>query len=45
MTALGEIEEIDTGRGKFVWRDDTSDRVILMVAVVCMGANTIDAAG
>ena len=44
MTALGEVEEIDTGRGKLVWRDDISFRVMLIVAVVCIGANRIDAA-
>lgn len=43
--ALGEVEEIETGRGKLVWRDDTSVRVMLMVAVVCRGAKTIDAPG
>ena len=44
LTALGEVEEIDTGRGKFVWRDEISLRVMLMVAVVCRGAKAIDVA-
>ena len=43
LTTLGEVEEIDTGRGKFEWRDAISVRVMEMVAVVCSGANAIDA--
>lgn len=35
---------IDTGRGKFVRRDDISLNVMLMVAVVCWGAKAIDVA-
>ena len=44
MTALGEVEERETGRGKFVWRDEISVRLMLMVAVVCWGAKAIDVA-
>jgi len=42
LKVLGEVEESETGRGKFVWRDEISVRVILMVAVVCWGAKAID---
>ena len=43
MKVLGEVAEIDTGRGKLVWRDEISLRVMLMVAVVCWGAKAMDA--